>query len=48
MVAVRGSRHDYDSWRDEGCVGWSYNDVLPYFIKMEDVQIDTLKDSGET
>eukprot|EP00105_Crassostrea_gigas_P022108 XP_011441494.1 PREDICTED: glucose dehydrogenase [FAD, quinone]-like [Crassostrea gigas] len=42
---VRGSRHDYDRWAKEGCKGWSYKDVLPYFIKSEDIQIPELQNS---
>ena len=42
---TRGSRFDFDEWADNGCTGWSYNDVLPYFLKSEDVQIDDLKAS---
>ena len=34
MSFVRGSRHDYDQWEHEGLRGWSFADVLPYFIKM--------------
>lgn len=43
---VRGSRHDYDGWSTEGCVGWSYKDVLPYFIKSENIKIPELQNSG--
>ncbi|XP_076101365.1 glucose dehydrogenase [FAD, quinone]-like isoform X2 [Mytilus galloprovincialis] len=46
MVYVRGSRHDFDQWETEGCTGWSYKDVLPYFIKAEDFQIEEYADSG--
>ncbi|XP_064613985.1 L-sorbose 1-dehydrogenase-like [Liolophura sinensis] len=35
MQYVRGSRHDYDLWAELGCQGWSYREVLPYFIKSE-------------
>ena len=35
MVMVRGHPSDYDAWRDAGCAGWGYDDVLPYFRKME-------------
>jgi choline dehydrogenase len=35
MVYVRGSRFDYDDWAARGCSGWSWEDVLPYFRKME-------------
>jgi choline dehydrogenase len=36
MVYMRGNRADYDEWRDQGCVGWGYDDLLPYFIRAED------------
>jgi choline dehydrogenase len=36
MQYQRGSRHDYDDWANSGATGWSYKDVLPYFIKSED------------
>ncbi|HUC56814.1 MAG TPA: GMC family oxidoreductase N-terminal domain-containing protein [Streptosporangiaceae bacterium] len=36
MVYIRGSKYDYNTWRDEyGCDGWGYNDILPYFIRAE-------------
>ena len=36
MIYIRGSRHDYDSWRDDyGCDGWGYTDLLPYFLRAE-------------
>jgi choline dehydrogenase-like flavoprotein len=33
MVYIRGNALDYDEW---GVPGWSYADLLPYFIKAED------------
>ncbi|XP_056016160.1 alcohol dehydrogenase [acceptor]-like [Ostrea edulis] len=45
MQYVRGSRHDYDAWAREGCTGWSFRDVLPYFIKSENIQIPELQKS---
>ena len=36
MMYVRGARADFDGWqRDFGAVGWSYADVLPYFVRGE-------------
>jgi choline dehydrogenase len=35
MINVRGSRFDYDLWRQHGLEGWGYADVLPYFKKLE-------------
>ena len=36
MIYIRGARADYDAWRDAGCEGWGYDDVLPYFLRSED------------
>ena len=36
MQYVRGNPTDYDGWAQRGCVGWSYDEVLPYFRKSED------------
>jgi choline dehydrogenase len=36
MVYIRGNRLDYDGWRERGCEGWGYDDLLPYFMRDED------------
>ena len=35
MLFVRGAAGDFDRWAAEGCPGWSYADVLPFFRRME-------------
>jgi 5-(hydroxymethyl)furfural/furfural oxidase len=35
MVAFRGNPNDYDAWREAGASGWGWDDVLPYFKKLE-------------
>jgi choline dehydrogenase len=34
-VAVRGAPFDYDRWAAAGNAGWGWEDVLPYFIRIE-------------
>lgn len=36
MLYVRGQHADYDHWRQMGCEGWSWDDVRPYFSRLED------------
>jgi len=36
LIYIRGQAEDYDHWRQLGNVGWSHEDVLPYFRKAED------------
>ena len=35
MVYIRGTAADYDGWRDAGCAGWGWSDVLPAFKRAE-------------
>ena len=36
MVYIRGAHSDYDEWRDLGCEGWGWDEMLGYFKKAED------------
>ncbi len=36
LLYIRGQEQDYDLWRQLGNKGWSWREVLPYFIKAED------------
>ncbi|HEY2591710.1 MAG TPA: GMC family oxidoreductase N-terminal domain-containing protein, partial [Steroidobacteraceae bacterium] len=35
MVYFRGQPRDFDDWAAEGNAGWSWREVLPYFIRSE-------------
>jgi choline dehydrogenase-like flavoprotein len=35
MLYIRGHRSDYDHWAEQGCDGWSFDEVLPYFRRAE-------------
>jgi choline dehydrogenase len=35
MLYVRGQPADYDGWRQLGCEGWGWDDVLPYFHRAQ-------------
>jgi choline dehydrogenase len=38
MIYIRGAKSDFDNWAYNGAVGWSYDDVLPYFKRSEDFE----------
>nr|CAH7742514.1 unnamed protein product [Callosobruchus chinensis] len=46
MMYMRGSHKDYDDWAMMGNQGWSYEEVLPYFLKSEDNQEIEEMDKG--
>ncbi|XP_054166150.1 glucose dehydrogenase [FAD, quinone]-like [Oppia nitens] len=35
-IYTRGNKRDYDQWAKSGAHGWSWPEVMPYFIKSED------------
>ncbi|XP_037037108.1 glucose dehydrogenase [FAD, quinone]-like [Bradysia coprophila] len=39
MMYTRGNKKDFDDWEKMGSTGWSFDDVLPYFKKLENYQI---------
>lgn len=49
MHMQRGAARDYDEWRQLGVVGWGWDDVLPYFKRVEtdvDIHDDLHGDRG--
>ncbi|MCW5733757.1 MAG: GMC family oxidoreductase N-terminal domain-containing protein [Enhydrobacter sp.] len=40
LAFVRGQAQDFDTWAQLGNTGWSYEDVLPFFKRMEDYRGD--------
>ncbi|GAB0093763.1 hypothetical protein DMENIID0001_089380 [Sergentomyia squamirostris] len=44
MIYNRGNRRDFDKWAAEGNYGWSYNEVLPYFMKSERSRLGKFQD----
>lgn len=41
QMANRGAPTDYDEWHERGATGWRWDDVLPYFKKVErDLDVD--------
>jgi choline dehydrogenase len=36
QIAIRGMLEDFDLWAEQGCTGWSGNEILPGFIRLED------------
>lgn len=40
LLYIRGQDADYDNWRQLGCEGWSWDDVLPYFLRSQHQERD--------
>ncbi|KAM8720809.1 hypothetical protein ACLKA7_006797 [Drosophila subpalustris] len=45
MIYNRGNRRDFDAWAERGNHGWSYAEVLPYFLRSESAQLQGLEQS---
>ncbi|XP_017065811.1 glucose dehydrogenase [FAD, quinone] [Drosophila eugracilis] len=45
MIYNRGNRRDFDGWAAAGNPGWSYDEVLPYFLRSEHAQLQGLENS---
>jgi choline dehydrogenase-like flavoprotein len=45
MMYIRGHRNDYDRWSAAGNTGWSWKEVLPYFLKSERASLENLENS---
>ncbi|XP_017130445.1 glucose dehydrogenase [FAD, quinone] [Drosophila elegans] len=45
MIYNRGNRRDFDGWAAAGNPGWSYEEVLPYFLRSEHAQLQGLEHS---
>ncbi|CAB0016916.1 unnamed protein product [Nesidiocoris tenuis] len=45
LIWTRGNYRDYDNWASLGNPGWSYQDVLPYFLKTENMMEPELRNS---
>jgi choline dehydrogenase len=38
MLYVRSARAEHELWLRQGCTGWSFDDVLPYYEKLENLE----------
>jgi choline dehydrogenase len=48
MMHVRGHPSDFDNWAYQGAAGWSYQDVLPWFSRLESQEDVTGPTTGTT
>src|ERR1044072_1039585 len=47
MMHIRGHRSDYDNWAYNGCPGWSYDECVSFFQKLEDQEDETKPTGGK-
>jgi choline dehydrogenase-like flavoprotein len=46
MIYTRGNKRDYDDWSAAGNPGWSWEEVLPFYKKIEDSNLKEFQDNG--
>lgn len=47
MVYIRGVKEDYDAWEAQGCAGWGWDSMLPYFKATENQERGADEHHGE-
>lgn len=47
QIFMRGQREDFDAWRDRGNPGWGFDDLLPYFRKLERFELLADPNAGQ-
>ncbi|KAL3271314.1 hypothetical protein HHI36_021803 [Cryptolaemus montrouzieri] len=47
MLYTRGSKHIFNSWAEKGTIGWSYQEVFPYFKMSEKLEVHELISSKQ-
>lgn len=47
MIYIRGMKGDFDDWAAAGNEGWSYDEVLEYFKKLEDFKPSANENNSE-
>jgi choline dehydrogenase len=47
MVYVRGAPADYDHWATLGCSGWSWREIGPHFVALEDHELGAAEYRGK-
>jgi choline dehydrogenase-like flavoprotein len=45
LLHTRGNKRDFDRWSEAGNYGWSYDEILPYFMKSEKANLGQYSDS---